>query len=180
MISLLDKEYVEPNSFRHIDTSQKHLNILNSETARNLWIVSSLLPSLLSYCISWYLETSPFFSFILFPFVRFSIEIILSDFLGFSMQAALTAIYKFTTPRSTQSSPEPEKGCAGLLRELVRNQEKTMFYTVTVNPIPAKEQETKTAPNLKVCYSSKYIYYTIIYLYVNLFFLIFSGFLKPT
>ena len=88
------------------------------------------------------------------------------------MQAALTAIYKFTTPRSTQSSPEPQKGCAGLLQELVRNQEKTMFYTVTVNPTPAKEQETKTAPNLKVCYICKHIYYPIIYLYMNLIFII--------
>ena len=70
--------------------------------------------------------------------------------MSISMEAALSAIYKLTAPRSAQTSLVPEKGCAGLLRELVSNQEKTMFYTVTVNPSLARELDTKPAPNLKV------------------------------
>ena len=147
MSSSLNKEQIEQHCLRKVETREKPAIVLNSG---NHWIVSSLLPSLISYYISCYLDTSPLLTFILFPLVKYSIGIFHKDFMSISMEAALSAIYKLTAPRSAQTSLVPEKGCAGLLRELVSNQEKTMFYTVTVNPSLARELDTKPAPNLKV------------------------------
>jgi len=66
------------------------------------------------------------------------------------MQSALSVLYRLRGPNPAPQSPTTAgSGCAGLLRELVKNQEKTMFYTVTVNPPAAAASPTTPSPNLK-------------------------------
>jgi len=115
--------------------------------AKESWITSTLLPSVLSYSIYHYIKTAtPLFSVVIYPLLQVSIPTV-AAFAADRMQSALNALFSIGSGSRGGST---ETGCAGLLRQLVQDQERTMFYTVTVNPLPATTKASnKVDPNLK-------------------------------
>jgi len=113
--------------------------------AKESWITSTLLPSVLSYSIYHYINTAtPLFSVVIYPLLQVSIPSV-AAFAADRMQSALNALFSLGSRGGST-----ETGCAGLLRQLVQDQERTMFYTVTVNPLPATTKASnKVDPNLK-------------------------------
>jgi len=121
----------------------------DTELSKSPWIFKTILPSFISSSVSTYLEYSPLFTLVVFPVAQFITGTVFKRSPLDRMQSALSAIYSLVYPRSASGTPL-ESGCAGLLKELVLAQEKTMFYTVTVNAaLPTKDLPKKPSPNLK-------------------------------
>lgn len=133
--------------------SLNHQNFVNTGKTklwRNYWILDTVLPSIISSSVCQYLRSSPILSVLIFPVVQFTLDSILHREPLAKMQSALSALYKFVNPSSPTAA---ESGCAGLLRDLVLAQERTMFYTVTLNPTPPQSAShgitKQISPNLK-------------------------------
>jgi len=124
------------------------LGAFNVDKAPESWITSTLLPSVLGYSIYHYINTaSPLLSVVIYPLLHLYVYIPnVTAFAADRMQSALNAL--FSIGRGSRGGTET--GCAGLLRQLVQDQERTMFYTVTVSPLPATTKTSnKVDPNLK-------------------------------
>lgn len=127
--------------------------VINPLVCQENWFLkTAVLPSFVCSCALQYLGSSPFFSNLIFPFVQFSLKSLLNYKYIQRMQSALNALYNFAVPRAVSgSSSLLETGCSGLLRDLVLNQERTMFYTATLTPATTEATEPvhKISPNLK-------------------------------
>jgi len=111
----------------------------------------------LTYGLARLLGAPPLLSLLLVPLSPLLLVPLVQDSLKpliGGMQSALTTLFSHlgvSPSTSSSSSSASEYGCAGLLRELVLSQQKTMFYTVTVSSTPPslKDITKKIAPNLK-------------------------------
>ena len=93
---------------------------LDKGPAKESWITSTLLPSVLSYSIYHYINTgSPLLSLVIYPLLH----IYTPTFAAFAadrMQSALNALFSL----GSGSRGGSETGCAALLRQLVQDQER--------------------------------------------------------
>jgi len=139
----------------HVESSAAGHRADCREITTSSWILNSLFPSLVTCCAYRILGSTPVISFILYPILQVAVSSILGGSSGLTssspvsrMQSALSALYKIAVPRSAPPPPQ-ESGCAGLLRQLVSNQERTMFYTVTVQTTSTSNKTVKPPTNLK-------------------------------
>jgi len=94
-------------------------------------MVDSFIPSFLSYIACTLMDTSPSFSILLFPLLQLGVE---------KVSKPLKSLFarKSTDNQLMGSTPTPEtvEQLTVLVKQLVMDQHRTMFYTVTLSTTP--------------------------------------------
>ena len=95
-------------------------------------MVDSFIPSMLSYLACTTMDTSPSFSILLFPFLQLGVSKISTHLKN--MLTTTTTILGMTHP--PPPPPETVEQLTILVKQLVMDQHRTMFYTVTLSTTP--------------------------------------------
>ena len=112
-------------------------------------MVDSAIPSLLSYLACTTMETSPSFSILLFPLLQLWVGKLAKPLKKlFNKKHSTTSI----TGLTSSPSPETMEQLTIMVKQLVMDQHRTMFYTVTLSTTPPlpKTIPRRHTENLKV------------------------------
>jgi len=128
----------EDDRIHHItETVQQHIRPSSSTSSTSSTItkliVDSFIPSILSYlaCIS--MDTSPSYSILLYPLLQLGVAKLSTPL----KKILSTTISMLGLTRPAPPTPDTVEKLTILVKQLVMDQHRTMFYTVTLSTTPS-------------------------------------------